>query len=242
MMNIEQVKKYIDMQLHYYVTEYENWTVSNRNPVVGKFDDHNNWKTYDTCLWRDVDFETHRSCLEYGCGPARNIVGFNRYFDRFDGVDLCQRAVENARRWIEVNGCDQEKTKLYANNGYDLSQIPDSSYDVVMSTIVLQHICVHDIRLNLFKEFFRVLKPNGMITLQMSYGARRNSFDYYENFYDAMTTNGCADVFVDNPSQLENDLLPLGFQDFRHYLTVPGPGDYSSHWIFFNATKPASVA
>lgn len=238
-MDVDQAKKYVNMQLHYYVSEYESWSVSNRNPVVGSFDAHNEWRTYDTCLWRDVDFETHRTCLDYGCGPARNIVRFNNYFDRFDGVDLCPRALENAKRWIEVNGCNLDKTNLYLNNGYDLSVISDNSYDVVMSTIVLQHICVHEIRLNILKEFFRVLKPAGMISIQMSFGKKRNAYGYYENFYDALTTNGTADVEVLEVEQIQNDLLPIGFENFRYYLTDKGPGDHSPNWIFFNAMKPA---
>jgi len=238
-MDIEKAKNYVNMQLHYYTFEYEPWSVSNRNPVVGTFDEHNKWKNYDTCLWRDVEFETHRSCLDYGCGPARNIVRFNAYFDKFDGVDLCPRAIDNARRWIDVNGCDQKKTSLYLNNGYDLAEIPDNSYDIVMSTIVLQHICVHEIRFNLLKEFFRVLKPGGMITHQMLYGDRRNTFGYFENIYQAMTTNGTADVRVNDPKEIETDLTAIGYENFNHYITEKGPGDYAQHWIFFNATKPA---
>src|SRR3954469_16590240 len=87
---------------------------------------------------------------------------------RIDDVDIAARNLENAKLWLAQHKV--ENSNLYLCNGLDLSAIDDNQYDLIISTICLQHICVHDIRLNYFKEFFRVLKPGGRVSLQMGYG------------------------------------------------------------------------
>lgn len=127
---------------------------------------------------------------------------------------------------------------LYKNNGVDLSFIPDDCYDVVFSTICLQHICVHDIRFSLVKEFFRVLKSGGSFCAQMGFGnAHPRTVGYFENHYDAKDTNSGCDTRVDSPSELQSDLESIGFKDFTFDLRPVGPGDGHSGWIFFRATK-----
>ncbi len=107
-----------------------------------------------------------------------------------------------------------------------------------MSTIKLQHICVYDIRKNLFKEFHRVLKDGGIFTAQMGYGfPSPMTVGYYENFYDAQISNRGCDVCIQSAKQLEDDLLEIGFKDLQYKITQVGPGDCHPNWIFFSVTK-----
>jgi predicted SAM-dependent methyltransferase len=72
-----------------------------------------------------------------------------------------------------------------------------------MSTIVLQHICVYEIRYNYLKEFYRLLKNDGILSIQMGYGdGHPNTRNYYDNYYDASTTNSGCDVKVTNPEEI----------------------------------------
>jgi len=100
----------------------------------------------------------------------------------------------------------------------------------------LQHICVHSIRLNYFKEFARVLKPGGWLTFQMGFGpSLPMCVDYYANHYDAQTTNGLCDTTIADQSQLQGDLEPLGFKNFR-FVVIPAPSfepvPIHKNWIF----------
>jgi ubiquinone/menaquinone biosynthesis C-methylase UbiE len=92
----------------------------------------------------------------------------------------------------------------------------------------------------LLKEFYRILKPKGVITMQMGFGPEtptKESVSYNSNHYDAPGTNGQMDTRVESPDELKNDLEQIGFNNFKYYITETGPGDGHPNWIFFNAKK-----
>lgn len=227
--------KYTKMQQSQYDNEASVWTLDNRDPVVGSFDAHNNWKDYDDYLFKSVE-TTGKVALDFGCGPGRNIVKFRDRFSRIDGVDISDGNLNNARIWFAKNNL--ALPNLYKNNGTDLSEIPSDTYDVVFSTICMQHICVYDIRFNLLKEFRRVLKLGGSICIQMGFGLGHfSSVGYFENNYDAQYTNSGCDTRVESANQLKDDLDKIGFSNFSFDIRPTGPGDIHGNWIFFRATK-----
>ncbi len=231
------MNKYTVMQKNLYEQEAIKWDLNNLDPVVGSFNAHNDWKDYEY-LFKDINNLQNKVVLDFGCGPGRNIVKYNNTFLKMDGVDLGKNNLNNAKLWISHNNMDINNTKLILCNGIDLQNIEDSHYDIIMSTICMQHICVHEIRFNYFKEFYRVLKPNGYITIQMGYGDNSPStVDYYANHYDATSTNRGCDTKITDPKQIEDDLLGIGFTNFNYYITATGPGDCHPNWIFFNAQK-----
>ena len=227
------------MQQNQYDADAVNWTVQNRDPVVGSFDQHNNWADYDEYLFRDIKYPTeYLLLLDFGCGPGRNLVKYNRKFFRLDGVDISQKNIDNAKNWIDYNKC--KLGKLYKNNGVDLADISSDEYDVVMSTICFQHICVYEIRKNFLREFYRVLQPKGILTMQMGFGGKEAGYPtagYFENNYDALKTNSGCDTDIMNPDDLKKDLYEVGFKNFNYYVRPVGPGDSHRFWIFFNALK-----
>jgi len=227
--------KYTKMQLDFYNEEASRWSELNREPVVGSFDAHNDWQGYDN-LFINIDNPNDKIALDFGCGPGRNLVKYKGLFNRFDGVDMSPINIDKAKQYTFRNGITNRK--LYVNNGIDLDVISNEQYDVVFSTICLQHICVYDIRKSYFKEFHRVLKDGGMVTIQMGFGANSpQTVGYYENYYDATGTNRRCDVCIESAEQLEKDLLEIGFKDFKYKLDTTGPGDIHPNWIYFTAIK-----
>jgi ubiquinone/menaquinone biosynthesis C-methylase UbiE len=234
------MNKYSEMQKNYYETDAHLWSPENRDAVVGGFDLHNMWEDYNVYLFKDITDLKSKICLDFGCGPGRNLAKYSSTFKELHGVDISQKNLDNAVLWLEHNNCNLEKHKLYLCNGYDLSEIPSKTYNVIMSTICFQHICVHEVRFNLLKEFHRILKPGGIITMQMGFGPEtptKNSVSYDSNYYDASSTNGGMDTRVESPDELKNDLEQIGFTNFNHYIAATGPGDGHPNWIFFNAQK-----
>jgi ubiquinone/menaquinone biosynthesis C-methylase UbiE len=233
MLNLEN--KYTKMQLDFYNQEASMWSEQNREPVVGSFDAHNDWGGYDN-LFTNIDNAKDKVALDFGCGPGRNLVKYKNKFNRLDGVDMSPINIDKAKLYTFKNGIINRQ--LFVNNGIDLDVIQSEQYDIIMSTICLQHICVYDIRKSYFKEFHRVLKDGGMITIQMGFGANSpQTVGYYENYYDATGTNRRCDVCIESKEQLENDLLEIGFKDFKYKLDTTGPGDIHPNWIYFTAVK-----
>lgn len=227
---------YTIMQKNLYESLASQWNVNNLDPVVGTFNEHNAWVDYEY-LFVDIPEKYKKDVLDFGCGPGRNLVKYSDQFNRIDGVDIAQRNLQNASIWIRYNQKDEAKHKLILCNGVDISNIGNEEYDIVMSTISMQHICVYKIRLNYLREFYRVLKPGGYITLQMGYGGSGTGVDYYYNSYEAIASNGGCDTNITDILQIQKDLEGIGFKNFKYYIRPVGPGDRHANWIFFNAQK-----
>lgn len=237
-MPVSPDNKYTNMQKNQYNIESARWSVNEPNHVIGDVPHHNAHQAY-SLLFNKIPNHQDKVVLDFGCGPGRNLVKYSTQFKKIDGVDIARQNLLNARKWIEHHGLNVDNYDLYECNGVDLREVPENKYDIIMSTICLQHICVHEIRYNYFKEFFRLLKPNGSIAIQMGFGDYApETVDYYANNYDALSTNRGCDAIVSNPSQLEKDLTEIGFVNFQYQLGPPCHDSYP-YWIFFNATKPS---
>lgn len=229
--------KYAKMQKDLYEAEASTWSLDNKDPVVGSFDLHNKWSDYDDFLFRYQD-TTNKIALDFGCGPGRNIVKFAPLFKQIDGVDISQINLDKAKVWFEANNFNKE-CNLFMNNGIDISCCESEHYDVVFSTIAMQHICVYDTRFSLLSDFYRVLKPGGSLCIQMGYGSspHKRTVHYNDNYFEAAGTNGFCDVRIDTPDQIQNDLEKIGFKNFSFDIRPVGPGDGHANWIFFRANK-----
>lgn len=233
-MTIDKDNDYTKMQLALYDREASYWKIDDIDRVVGAFHAHNNHADYDL-LFKDMACQ-YCATLDFGCGPGRNLVKYANKFAKFDGCDISQINLDKAKVWLEHNNLPVPT--LWQTDGISLNPIPNHSYDIIMSTITLQHIPVHEIRYNIFKDMYRVLNNGGWITIQMGYGpSRQGAVGYSENRYEAPGSNGDCDVLVTDPKQLEDDLTKIGFKDFSHIIAQVGPGDVHDNWIFFRAKK-----
>jgi ubiquinone/menaquinone biosynthesis C-methylase UbiE len=232
-------RRYIAMQRDFYeryatLSDFSG-EVRDDDLVVGRYHDHNAWRDYDDFLMQGLEGGI---AMDFACGPGRNIVKYRDHFTRIDGADISRQNLKNA----EVNLAKAEivSANLYWTTGSDLGDAPSDGYDLVFSTIAMQHIAVHEIRIAILRDMFRVLKPGGHISIQMGPG-KPGSVDYYANAYDAHATNGGVDTRVESPEHVRQDLEAIGFEDFKHWIRPTGPGDIHPNWIFFRARKPPLV-
>lgn len=228
--------KYTQMQLELYNKEASNWTETNRDPVVGSYDAHNSFPGYENLFVPLTGVDQKKLVgLDFACGPGRNIVKYRGRFAQLDGADISPVNIEKARGQTLAHKINSD---LYVTDGVGLGSVPTAKYDFVMSTIALQHICVYDIRKSILTDMYRVLKPGGLLTIQMGFGNHPWSVGYHENYYDAGKTNGHCDTRIENIDDVKKDLLEIGYVDFKYILGRTGPADVHDMWIYFSARKP----
>jgi ubiquinone/menaquinone biosynthesis C-methylase UbiE len=225
------VDSYVEMLKHVYSSGTNNHPEHNTNPDY--------WGTLLRYVIKNTEKLEGKYALDFGCGKGRNVSNLLRLakWKQVDGVDISQNNIEFCR-----NTHDKNITNFYHNNGRDLSDLNSNFYDFVMSTIVFQHICVHEVRFKLFEEIFRIMKKGGVFSLQMGYGD--SSFvkdakisNYYDNNYLASNSNGTYDVRVSDEKELINDLTKIGFKTVTCVVKPSWADGGHLYWIYTEAVK-----
>jgi ubiquinone/menaquinone biosynthesis C-methylase UbiE len=226
--------KYTQMQKAYY--DYEG---SSGSMNVLNHSHHNVNPDYWTILVKDTLDNKFRDKvgLDFGCGCGRNVFNLYRRFKHMSGVDISPALIETCYANLKLQNYPEDRMSFFVCDGVSLSCFENNRFDFVMSTIVLQHICVYDIRFNYLKEFYRVLKEGGLLSIQMGFGeGHPNTRDYYDNYYDAEGTNSVCDVKVDNPEYLVKDLTEIGFKEITYEIR-PSFEDTHEQWIYAKCHK-----
>jgi hypothetical protein len=61
---------------------------------------------------------------------------------------------------------------------------------------------------------------------------------YYDNNYDAGSTNGHSDVSIIDEQDMRDDLVnKIGFTNYRSDIRDTGPGDNHKNWIWVQVQK-----
>jgi SAM-dependent methyltransferase len=95
--------------------------------------------------------------LDFGCGVGRLTQALGRHFRECVGVDIAPSMIELANRYNALG----DRCTYRLNTASDLSLFPDDHFDLVYSTIVLQHIAP-EYSAKYIREFIRVLAPGGV--------------------------------------------------------------------------------
>lgn len=183
---------------------------------------------YSSDVWKGKVF------LDYGCGKGRNMLNalILAEWDRMVGVDISMKNIEFCRRTYF-----QETEMEWLKNDGSLIDLDDSSVDFAMSTVVLQHLCSHSLRLKIKKEIYRVLKKGGVFCFQMGFGGNESAHhDYYDDFASKYS-NSEADTRVDDPSQLITDLESIGFSYGTFEVRRSYLDDQHPYWIYVRCQK-----
>lgn len=100
-----------------------------------------------------------RLALDFGCGVGRLTRALGMRFERVVGVDISAGMVEHAQRLnTGFPACE-----FRVNDAPDLSQFERDSFDLVYSSIVLQHLPSAAAIEGYLAEFARVARPDGIV-------------------------------------------------------------------------------
>lgn len=156
-------ENYLAMQKEFYERDIPS------KEIVGGYEWNETFPYETYLLYRNGDvrfpiFEdpSKLEALDFACGPGRMVMRMNPIFKRCDGADISSRLIDEAQQ-----NCPG--SRFYVTNGDDLGDAPDASYDFVFSTIAMQHIAVHSVKMNILKHMHRILRPGGCLTLQLSF-------------------------------------------------------------------------
>ena len=100
--------------------------------------------------------------LDFGCGPGRLSQALTAHFQHVDGVDIAPAMIERARALNRVG----DRCAYHLNAASDLRLFPSASFDLVYSSITLQHVEPR-FASHYIEEFFRVVKAGGAVVFQL---------------------------------------------------------------------------
>jgi SAM-dependent methyltransferase len=100
------------------------------------------------------------AALDFGCGAGRLTAALSGYFDSVTGVDISVSMLERANGLV----AGQPGCTFVHNARPDLRVFPDASFDLVYSSLVLQHM-PRALALAYLKEFVRVTRPGGAVVI-----------------------------------------------------------------------------
>ncbi len=137
--------------------------------VVGFYDWHENFPYETQLLFVNGDLRMpllddleERTALDFGCGPGRMVGRMRRLFAQVDGVDISSRLIDAAR-------ARHPESRFWVTSGDDLGGVEPESYDLVYSTIAMQHIAVRSLRQTILGRMREALKPGGAVSIQLAF-------------------------------------------------------------------------
>lgn len=215
--------------------KYTNLQKGHYNGGTSDHLEHNDNADYWYILLESITDTNNKGkkALDFGCGKGRNIHNLQQFgFDRIDGVDI------SYANYIHCKDRFPD-SKIFLNNGVDMREVEDSEYDFVMSTIVFQHIPVFEIRHQLLREIYRVMKDGAIFSFQMGYGdtIEPGHSPYIGNFYEAGATNGGHDVQITNEQEVIDDLQNIGYKNITTKIAKSFNDNNHTHWLYIKCEK-----
>jgi SAM-dependent methyltransferase len=104
-----------------------------------------------------------RRALDFGCGLGRLSRALGAQFERCVGVDVSPKMIEAAR----TLNADVPNVEFVLNSRPDLSMFESGSFDLVYSSIVLQHLRSNEEIEGFITELVRLTAVDGLAVFQV---------------------------------------------------------------------------
>jgi SAM-dependent methyltransferase len=141
------------------------------------------------------DFAPER-ILDFGCGPARLVIPFCRRAKFVVGVDVSRPMLEEARKNCDIHGVGSPEFL----RSDQLASLPASSFDLVHTFIVLQHIPPRRGE-KLVRSLVDLLKDGGIGAIHLTYSHNGNAVRHLLNVWRSYSglLNGVLNVITGRP-------------------------------------------
>jgi SAM-dependent methyltransferase len=102
------------------------------------------------------------AALDFGCGVGRLTQPLADHFRTVIGVDIAESMLAEARR-LNTAG---DRCVFVRNDRPDLRRYPNESFDLVYTSLVLQHL-PPGAAMGYVREFARLLRPGGLVVFSL---------------------------------------------------------------------------
>ena len=106
--------------------------------------------------------------LDFGSGAGRLTQALAQHAAHVTGVDISPPMIETARQIDRTNNCE-----FILNQRADLKMFDDHTFDLVYSSLVLQHM-PEAAATGFLREMCRVLRPGGALAVQVATSPTRS--------------------------------------------------------------------
>jgi SAM-dependent methyltransferase len=140
-----------------------------------------------------------RAALDFGCGVGRLTRALAGHFERCVGVDISDSMISKAR---ELHG-EWPTCRFLLNVSGDLRAFEENSFDLVYSSIVLQHLPNTQLIESYIAEFIRVLTAGGLLVFQLpSHIPWKNRVQPRRRVYRLLRALGASEDYLLNSLKL----------------------------------------
>lgn len=144
----------------------------------------------------------HGRALDFGCGIGRLSFALADRFDEVVGVDISGPMVDEARRRNPAG----DRCQFHLYDGVDLAMFADGSFGAVVSLMTLQHVPPASAK-GYLAELVRVLRPGGVLAVQVPSGHRRPEGHAWRRV--ARAVRGGLSVAVHRPPRMDMHAIPV---------------------------------
>ncbi len=147
-----------------------------------------------------LGYPSHRRrALDFGCGVGRLTRALASRFERCDGIDVSERMIQRAQ---ELNS-EFRDCHFSVNNTNNLQIFPDDTFDLIYSSLVLQHIPHRGDIEGYILEFIRVLRHEGLLVFQLpSHISLRHRLQPRRRLYSFLRSIGVSHTWLYNTLHL----------------------------------------
>jgi SAM-dependent methyltransferase len=188
------------------------WERSAEVDPIRAISDQDDERTFEVSGRKDADglaslLPPGGSVLEIGCGIGRVMQHVARACKRLYGLDISRAMVERGRERL----AHLPNVTFEVGNGYDLGLFADDSLDLVYSLFAFQHM-PKTTAYNYFVESARVLRPGGVLRLQVPNILRDDHFLAFHHFTQPWFVEHPYPMNYYTPSEVLSLLGRAGFR------------------------------
>ncbi|MCF8297448.1 MAG: class I SAM-dependent methyltransferase [Saprospiraceae bacterium] len=154
----------------------------------------------------------NRKMLDAGCGSGRLLPFFESYFDEIDGVEPDKQRYKEANKFIKSLNL-KEKIRLHNIPIQEYQIKPDTTYDFILCSHIIQHIHSYSVKACL-SALSGLLNKNGLLAITTNHSTRPSNYFMKSYLKNGVTTSEEVNEEEFNLLVSGDGILPVQFFNY----------------------------